>query len=327
MEASVDVLFSAEVRGHFFEQFGLRSDYKKLGDFENYVFEVYQDDQPFVMRVTHSTHRDEADLISELDWLMYLHDKGLNVPQTYPSRQTKFVESKIVEDGSIFYASLFSKVPGAMVSINSSEFNEDLFFLWGKTIGAMHKVTKDYVPAEQIKKRPEWVEEDLLNIDKHIPVNEVVVVENTKKLIHELKGLPVNDRNYGLIHSDVHTGNFFLDHDQIYVFDFDDCGYHWYSSDIAIPLYYSVLYKKVDDKSEFASKFMSAFLKGYNEEYTLSPNFNNELPLLLRLRDVVLYAVLNKKIAPEDRSQNLTIMMKEIKHRIENEQVIVNIRR
>ena len=40
---------------------------------------------------------------------------------------------------------------------------------------------------------------------------------------------------YGLVHADLHMGNFFVDHSgQMTVFDFDDCCFHWFGYDCAV---------------------------------------------------------------------------------------------
>ena len=53
-----------------------------------------------------------------------------------------------------------------------------------------------------------------------------------------LDSLPKDDDCYGLIHADIHQGNFFVDeNDNITIFDFDDCHYHWFAYDLAVPLF------------------------------------------------------------------------------------------
>ena len=41
---------------------------------------------------------------------------------------------------------------------------------------------------------------------------------------------------YGLIHADLHRGNFFYHEEKMTVLDFDDSCYHWYLYDVAIPI-------------------------------------------------------------------------------------------
>ncbi|MGM0775412.1 MAG: phosphotransferase enzyme family protein [Bacillota bacterium] len=322
MEKAVDALMTDNVLHHFLSIYSLNTvNYKKLGDFENYVFQASKDGEELILRITHSTHRKLEELLSEVDWMSYLRSEGLKVPKVMPSRNGNMVEALEAGDGSVFYASLFSKAEGEPISVRTPEFNQELFHAWGRAVGKMHAATKSYVPSPGIVKRMQWEEEELLTVEKYIPKEDQLIVKNTKDLLNLLHTLPKNIDNYGLIHTDIHSGNFFYDGKDIQVFDFDDCCYHWFASDIAIPLYYSILYKfKEADPAElniFGRIFLASFLDGYQLENEIPGDLEKQLPLFLRLRDITLYSVLHKKIAPVDRNPQLLEMMKSIKDRIE----------
>lgn len=56
--------------------------------------------------------------------------------------------------------------------------------------------------------------------------------------------LPRDPVGYGLIHQDTHTGNLFLAKDgQMTLFDLNDCCYGWYIYDIALVLFYAVMWQ------------------------------------------------------------------------------------
>ncbi|MBT2687788.1 phosphotransferase [Bacillus sp. ISL-47] len=322
MEKAVEDLMTGDILSKILLTYSLdKKDYKKLGDFENYVYEVYRNEEPYILRITHSSHRKHEELLAEADWVNYLNQQGVNVPKFFPSDNKKIVESVSAEDGSFFYASVFTKAPGKPIRVTSPEFNEKLFEAWGRAIGKMHKATKTYHPPYRSARRTQWNEEDLLDVEKYVPETDKLVINNTKELLKQLLVLPKNKDNFGLIHTDVHSGNFFYDGTDIHIFDFDDCCYHWFTSDIAIPLYYTLLYRfkeeNVEERKAFGKLFLDSFLKGYQEKNPLPENWEVQLPLFLRLRDVTLYSVLYKKIAPEDRDENLLLMLKDIKNRID----------
>lgn len=328
MENAVEILFTEKILKFFLESFRLESEIKKLGDFENYVFEVYREEQPYILRITHSSHRSADEILAELDWMNYLYEQNVNCPTAFKSTKNQLIEVLPAGDGSLFYACLFSKVNGYPVKINSTEFNDQLFTAWGKAIGQMHSVTKNYQPSERLKLRPSWEEEELLNIEAYVP-NEMEIINNTKLLISELKSLPRSKENFGLIHSDIHSGNFFYDGESVHVFDFDDCSYHWYASDIAIPLYYSIFYgyqsASVGEREQFAIKFLTQFIEGYEKYNALPEGWKEQMPLFFKLRDITLYAVLHKKILPEGRDENLNQMLEALKWRIINKEPIVKL--
>ncbi|MBT2637359.1 MULTISPECIES: phosphotransferase [unclassified Bacillus (in: firmicutes)] len=329
MEKAVSSLMNQEILNDFLDRFGLEREVKKLGDFENYVFETYRNGHPYIMRLTHSSHRSKDEVLSELDWIRHLNNQGLSVPEVFPSKNGLLAEEILAEDRSEFYGCLFAKAPGAAVSVRSEKFNEELFEKWGETTGRMHQATKSYKPSEDIKARSSWDEDELLSVEKYYPSDERVLVENAKEVIAAISVLPINMNNYGIIHTDIHSGNFFYDGEQIHVFDFDDASYHWFASDIAIPLYYSILYRipasEEEERNRFGKVFLNAFIEGYQKANLLPDGWKKQVPLFLMLRDIVLYAVLHKKIAPEDRDEKLKGMMDEIAVRIRSKQPIVNI--
>jgi amicoumacin kinase len=328
MEKSVDILFTEDVLNYFLESFHLQTELKKLGDFENYVFEAYRENTPVILRITHSSHRDKDQILAELDWMNYLHNQNVKCPEAFKSLKNELIEALQASDGSFFYACLFSKVPGSPVKIKSPEFNDQLFQAWGKAIGQMHSVTKEYQPSKEIKHRLSWEDEELLNIETYVP-NEKEIIKNTKLLINELQSLLRTKDNFGLIHSDIHSGNFFYDSECVHVFDFDDCSYHWFASDIAIPLYYSVLYgyqsASEKEREQFAINFLSHFTKGYEEYHALPEDWKQQLPLFFMLRDITLYCVLHKKITPEERNDGINQMIKGLKSRIIKKDPIVKL--
>ncbi|WP_066066216.1 phosphotransferase enzyme family protein [Neobacillus soli] len=328
MEKSVEVLFTQEILNGFLEGFQLESQVKKLGDFENYVFEVYRNDAPLVLRITHSSHRKKSEIEAELDWMNYLNQNIVQCPKVFLSSNKQLIEEAGTSDGTFFYACLYSKVEGAPVKVNSDLYNEQLFHAWGKATGRMHAVTKGYHPKKGMELRPFWHEEELLAVKEYFP-DEPEIIENTYDLIKELWELPQGTDHFGLIHTDIHSGNFFYDGQTVYVFDFDDCSYHWFASDIAIPLYYSIFYgfpkAGEKEKSEFARNFLSHFINGYEECNIVPENWREHLPLFLKLRDITLYAVLHKKIAPEDRNESLDLLLNEIRQRIIRKKAIVNV--
>ncbi|MBN8199352.1 phosphotransferase enzyme family protein [Bacillus sp. NTK034] len=322
MENAVDALMTDDILKNFLRIYSLNiGNYKKLGDFENYVYEVHKDGIVYILRITHSSHRMLEELLSEADWMNYLKSKDLKVSEVFPSQNGNMVERLTAEDGSAFYASLFSKAEGKPISVRAREFNQELFQAWGRAVGKMHAATKSYVPSAGILPRMQWDEEELLLVEKYIPAEDQLVIKHTKDLLNLLQNLPKNINSFGLIHTDLHSGNFFYDGKDIHVFDFDDCCHHWFASDIAIPLYYSLLYKfKEADTAEmkiFGKHFLDAFLVGYQLENEIPDGLERQLPLFLRLRDITLYSVLHKKIAPEDRNSQLLFMMETIKKRIE----------
>jgi Ser/Thr protein kinase RdoA (MazF antagonist) len=90
-----------------------------------------------------------------------------------------------------------------------------------------------------------------------------------------------------------------LDHTgAITVFDFDEAQYSWFIEDIAIPLYYLVyVYGGEEGKSDRESqvfRFMDHFMKGYIQESSFDHNWLKQIPLFLRLREIIVYTGMHR---------------------------------
>ncbi|SDM76048.1 phosphotransferase enzyme family protein [Sediminibacillus halophilus] len=326
MEEIVGRQFTGKIMEYFLEVFGLEKTSKKLGDFENYVYEVTRGSEDYILRITHSSHRSLSEVEAELDWIEYLADHSIHVCRPYFSKTGRVVETMTAADGTEFYGCWFSKAPGSPVQF--SNLDEKVIHSWGKTIGAMHRVSKFYHPKEQIGYRKAWHQDDLLEVERYLPASESLVISHAQELLETLYRFPKTSDNYGLIHNDIHSGNFHYNGDDVHIFDFDDSCYLWYVSDIAIPVYYSVQFNHFEipyqERNVFTKAFLAVFLEGYQKENELPDQWQEQLKWMLMLRDITLYSVLHKKISPQERNQRIQQIMSEIKNRIEAKQPIVS---
>ncbi|WP_064091860.1 phosphotransferase enzyme family protein [Rossellomorea aquimaris] len=328
MEKWVEELFSQEILEEAAIRFGCEtSKVKKLGDFENYVFEVHKGNTPYILRLTHSSHRTHMEVEAELRWVNYLHEHGVNVALVNHSKEGKLVETIDVKN-THFYVCLFDKAPGQPVSVKSEEFNEELFEKWGKLTGQLHNVTKMYESGNF--KRDRWDEDDLLNFEKYLSVDkDRDIIEKGEEVKKEIQSLPESLHTFGMIHSDIHPGNFFYHQGELHVFDFDDSTQFFFLSDIAIPLYYSVWWKykneDLETRSRFGESFLTAFLKGYMSETQLEEEWLKHMPAFLLLRDVTLYSVFHKKWDLENLSEAETSLLTQLRTRLKESEPMVDL--
>ena len=57
------------------------------------------------------------------------------------------------------------------------------------------------------------------------------VYEVIQELLSEITALPQDRDSFGVIHSDMHQGNIFIDENEINVIDFGDSIYGWFAMD------------------------------------------------------------------------------------------------
>lgn len=191
----------------------------------------------------------------------------------------------------------------------------------------MHRLTKAYRHSPGIS-RPHWDDEELFEIEKIKPDIEGKIIAYRDQVVTAISQLPKTNDNYGLIHSDLHSGNFLVYEGELNLFDFDDCAYHWFASDIAIPLYY-ILFQRdlhmLEGRDEFAEKFFTEFLEGYQKENKLVAGTIETIPWFLRLRDIVLLSVLYKKFDFSSLNEQQKTFFEAVKGRVERQEAIIDI--
>ncbi len=77
MEIAVERVFTKEILARAAKAFHVTVEEKPLGDFENYIFKAKGDnDEDYVLRLTHSSHRSKQEVEAELDFYDMLRETG-----------------------------------------------------------------------------------------------------------------------------------------------------------------------------------------------------------------------------------------------------------
>lgn len=295
-----------------------------LKDAENYVYEFEKDHRSYILRITHTIRRHPDYIMGELEWLNYLADHGLPVSRAVPSAQGNWIET-IPADSGDFLAVVYEKAPGRIVE--AADWNETLFQTWGEYVGRMHALTQGYRLSHPAYKRQEWYEEDQLNLRKYVPSDQMQVFKKADQLMERIHRLPKSKDCYGLVHTDLHQGNFHWHEGRITAFDFDDIGYNWFMNDIAIILYNVQWYPTVpyEDQAEFVRHFFTHFMIGYRRENDLDPWWAQQIPDFLRLRHVLLYGLFHQFMDLDHLQDEEAQMLRQYRHDIENETPVVRL--
>jgi Putative homoserine kinase type II (protein kinase fold) len=297
----------------------------------NGVFEVISDTENFIIRFSNPL-KAEKHIYGEIDFIQYLYNNGVNVIKPLLSKGNSLVEC--VVDNHRYIITAFAKANGKVVDIyNKDEWNGSLFKRWGKIIGKMHQLTKNFTPSKEEYKRGEWNEEcitaerSIFDPDLVLEPAEEIVLGKWKNLIKELSTLPKGKDCYGLVHCDLHALNFFVNCDGITVFDFDDCCYNWFSYDIAIAFYdslYGIHFEKRSERREFLKYFSDCFFEGYNSENSLSDFWIKQIPLFINFRDYLLYMVTVTHLSASQADMQQIELLKHIRSNLENDIPIVD---
>jgi len=294
MKPELLALFTDSIRIEAAERFGMDpSTLKMLDGFENVILEGSRDGKAYVLRIAHSSHRSADHIHAELDWLDYLAQNGVSVCRPLRSREGSLIEVLAADDRE-FVAVVFEKAPGGPV--RRDDWTAEMTYNRGKLLGRMHALTKAYRVPSGVVRRYKWYEEDdFVSYRGYLRPEDEIVAERFAELQASLRDISVDGDSWGLIHMDAHTGNMFFDGDQPVLFDFDDCCYDFFVSDIAISLFYATLmYTPEDGRESFAREFLHTFLEGYRTENSLDNRWREVIPMILKRREMVLFVAIHR---------------------------------
>ena len=288
MDPAIEKRYNNDILHAAMERFGIEAGNIELLDgFESFIYSFSRDDGEFILRIGHSLRRTRELIQGEVDWINYLAAGGAGVAKAILSNNGRLVEFIDDNQSEHFMATAFVKALGGPPASNL--WNENLFDAWGRTLGRIHALTKNYQPANPAWKRAEWDSPGNMLVEAWLSPSETVILDQFLELMRHLESLPKGHENYGLIHQDAHAGNFFVDENyKITLFDFDDCVYSWFIYDIAMVMFYGLMGH--EDDPAHIEYFCRHFLRGYQGENHLAQKWLDEIPNFLKLREIDLYA-------------------------------------
>jgi amicoumacin kinase len=267
--------------------------------------------QNLIFRLSSRNRRSLGEIDSEIYLLQALGEKG--VPVSLP---IKSPNGKIIESTDQHYIVCFEKAKGNPVDVTDPEvWNKDLFFTWGRVSGKMHQVSKD-IRINRLTWSPD--NPDLLNLSPKIKSK--IITNRYDQLLKQLGDFEMNTDLFGLIHNDFHQGNFFVNKGEITVFDFDDSAYHWFAYDLAASFYHAYWQASsfTPENKQFSMEFWEHFLRGYQQEHTISKELIQQIPIFLKIREIFLYTLFLEKWDLENLQDWQKYTLTDLKNNIES---------
>lgn len=245
-----------------------------------------------ILRVSPSIIRTEKEIEAEIHWLIFLMGNKLPVVNIIPSKAAaNWI--KIVDSDEYFTIVCFKKIVGNKVS--REYWNEKHFERLGKLTGQLHRVGNQYENSTGLNYQ-NW--DSLLEFDsyKYLPQDKRELTQLHHKIVSKIKTLPKTKDNFGLIHYDIHHGNYLLtqQNKEMVLFDFEMTCRSWFMNDIATVLYYANHYPKTFIDEDFEVTFMKHFWKGYEREHDIKEFEKTWLPLFLLYRDLMVFGFISK---------------------------------
>ncbi len=288
------------------------------------VYGFKRDGRNFVLRL--APPNDDVDLPAQksiLTWMAYLAAHGASVPAPLPSKNENLVEVISSPEGE-WLAVGYSQAEGILSEeIPLDQWDDVQFQTLGRSIGKIHAIARDYVPSTEVS-FPQWDKGG--NLFNRQIENELWLKEKQSLLLEKIRAYPKPADAYGLVHGDLHFGNFFVDvrKQTVTLIDFDDCAYGWFVMDIAVLLFDILVLYPGTDKDEYGQGFLRSFLAGYLTENPLSMFWVEQLPLFLKLLEINIYDMVAKSY-PDNAGEWGMKFMPGRKERLENDTPYMNL--
>ncbi|WP_442600635.1 phosphotransferase enzyme family protein [Paenibacillus sp. KN14-4R] len=249
----------------------------------NAIYPFAKDGKTQLLRFAPKTEKSIENIRAELEFIAYLRDRGYGVLEAVQSKNgEKLVETET--PWGEYAASVFMRVSG--VQLNRTDLSDDIIYSYGKALGKLHQLSSEYTPTSYKR----WSHREVLGWMQAVLAEfpqEIAAMNEAKLLTAYFDTLPMNNRNYGLIHYDFEFDNVFYDQaaESCNAIDFDDAMYHWYTMDIEQSL--DSLQDVVPEEMYEMKK--KIFLDGYQTAYELSEDDEQLLPACRRFANLYGY--------------------------------------
>ena len=256
----------------------------------NLVYVCSKDgEKKYVLRISGLGDRREEEYLAETEFVHFLAENGAPVADVIPSANGKLVEC-VEQEGEKYYISLLAYAKGMLISDNGYRYRKDTpleeyFYNTGKALGAIHRLSKNYVPTH---KRAEYFEKyNMEYINELLPDAYGDLKAAIAKRLEAFKELPMDADTYGLVHFDFSDGNYHIDmsNGDITAFDFDNCMNCWYMFDLANLWTHGVGWCQFEQnpakRMEYMASYFEKILEGYRSETDVAEELLEKLPLFI----------------------------------------------
>ena len=260
------------------------------------VYAFSQGDSAYVLRVT--PPNDEIglpEMEAILAWVDFLASRGASVIRPVRSDRNRLVET--VEEGDPdALLVVLTRASGVLAEeLTSAQWGVGLIRELGRPVGRLHAISREYIPACASLMRPAW---DHVGNCFHplelLDHSQSSVAQRQARVVSHVQALPKDRLSYGLIHTDLHLANIVVDPERsrVTLLDFDDCSYGWFAMDTAMLLFDVAVLYDAPGRDHFSERFLRAYLWGYTAESPVSGFWLQQLPQLLKLLEIGVYAQL-----------------------------------
>jgi Ser/Thr protein kinase RdoA (MazF antagonist) len=240
-----------------------------------------QSGQKYALRLNINSTRVAANILAETEWVRNLAlIPNINVPTPIASLDDEYlVSAHHADSNQTIYGVMYSWLEGEEIG---DEPTLDQLYTVGRAIALLHENSSNFTPTEKAELPTFsdffWGTEDyLLSRKSVLNPNDRQLIEQARDLIMMYTDDLYATSSVHIIHADFHGWNLMWHEDELFIFDFDDCGFGVEAQDIAVALYY------LDTPDQDA-----ALLDGYKSIRPLPAYSDNAMKALLLQRRLLL---------------------------------------
>lgn len=278
------------------KQYGIHEAEVACINFEfNATFAVStQSGQKYALRLNINSPRVATNIQAETQWVRHLtRIPGIHVPTPITTLEENDVVSAIHSDsGQMIYGVMYTWLEGKEIG---DEPTREKLHAVGAAIALMHESSASFELSDEADLPTFhdffWGTDDYLFSNKsRLNADARLLLEQARDVIMKYIKELYADSPVHIIHADLHGWNLMWHEDQLYIFDFDDCGFGVEAQDIAVALYY------LDTPEQHA-----ALLDGYKSIRLLPKYSENAMKALLLQRRLLLLNYLFETKNPEHK--------------------------
>ncbi len=259
-----------------------------------YLVEDPENDVRMVLRLNRPGYHSKRELESELIWMENIaHSASITVPQPIAGKNGEYVQTLPCEDGAVpQHCVMFTFLNGQA----PDEIGENNLIAQFERLGEVNALLHDHVQNWEDSKhvsRFTWDFETMLGDSPRwgrwqdgpdVTAERAELFQQVVDMIAQrLQRFGKTPERFGLIHADLRLANLLIEDNQIYVIDFDDCGYGWFLYDLAAAVSFI-------EHEPIVPELVNAWLKGYRKVRAISDEEEAEIPTFIMLRRLILLA-------------------------------------
>lgn len=249
---------------------------------QNYAF-IFPG-QPYMIRVSMTPKKTQDEIISELMWVDDLKAYGQIICEPNTSLHNKILETFEI-DGITYRASMFRTARGNVQV--TTKMNPMFFICVGELLGTIHRASTEERELGMHYKRKSMAQAFEEHKAVAFPKMDPKICDRILEIEEKVNQLPQEIGQYGLCHGDFHLNNFFVEANNIWLFDFDGCAYADYMYDVASFIQGCLLFGYMpgkDRRQVIEEDILPYFKTGYELNQKCDEHYWDNLELFIEYR-------------------------------------------